>query len=275
MTFLRSSRSRSGLFMAIAIAVSAIAGSPVFAQSARPAASSSADQIGATITEASRRFGIPESWIRSVMHVESRGRSRAVSHAGAMGLMQVMPATYAGLRIRHRLGRDPFDIRDNILAGTAYLREMYDRYGSPGFLAAYNAGPGRWEQYVRRGRPLPRETRNYLARLAHITGFGAGPVLADLAISERASPLTAALFVSTESLPQDGPSAQSSQFDRPSGDTLYAPADVTDTLFVRTSNAALGTVSSPSNDSGTDQNTRAQRSSHPLFASPRAPQSPQ
>lgn len=275
MTFLRSFRSRPGLFMAIAITVSATAGSPVFAQSARPAASPSADQIGATITEASRRFGIPESWIRAVIHVESRGRSRAVSHAGAMGLMQVMPATYAGLHIRHRLGRNPFDIRNNILAGTAYLREMYDRYGSPGFLAAYNAGPGRWEQYVRRGRPLPRETRNYLARLTHITGSGAGAVLADTALAERVSPLTAALFVPTESLSEDGPSAQSSQSDQPSGDTRRVPAEVTDTLFVRTSNTALGTVSSPSNGFGTDQTMRAQRSTHSLFASPRAPQSPQ
>ena len=70
-----------------------------------------------------------------------------------MGLMQIMPDTWTELRTRHRLGRDPYDPRDNILAGAAYLREMHDRYGSPGFLAAYNAGPGRYEDYLA-GRPL-------------------------------------------------------------------------------------------------------------------------
>ncbi len=275
MTILRSFRPCSGLFMAIAIAVSPVAVSPEIAQATRPAASPVADRIAATIAEASRRFGIPESWIRSVMRVESAGRTRAVSHAGAMGLMQVMPATYAELRIRHRLGRDPFDIRNNILAGTAYLREMYDRYGSPGFLAAYNAGPGRWDQYVRRGRPLPRETRNYLARLAHVTGSGAGPFLADAAGSERASPLTAALFVSSDGPSEDGSFAQSLQSERPSRDTQRASDDVTDALFVRSSNTALGTVPSEENGSDTAPTTRAQRPSHPLFASPRALQSPQ
>jgi len=101
------------------------------------------------IAEASRRFGVPVAWIRAVMRAESAGEARAVSSAGAMGLMQIMPATWADLRARHGLGRDPYDPRDNILAGTAYLRELHDRYGSPGFLAAYNAGPGR----VRRQRP--------------------------------------------------------------------------------------------------------------------------
>ncbi len=105
------------------------------------------------------------------MRVESAGNVRAVSSAGAMGLMQIMPATWAELRIRHRLGADPFDPRDNILAGAAYLREMHDRYGSPGFLAAYNAGPGRYEEYLA-GRPLPAETRAYVAMLAPIVGGG-------------------------------------------------------------------------------------------------------
>lgn len=275
MTILCPFRPRPGLFIAIAIAVSPVAASPAIAQSAGPAASPVADRIAATIAEASRRFGIPESWIRSVMRVESAGRTRAVSHAGAMGLMQVMPATYAGLRRRHGLGRDPFDIRNNILAGTAYLREMYDRYGSPGFLAAYNAGPGRWEQYVRRGRPLPRETRNYLARLAHITGSGAGPMLADAAVSEGVSPQTAALFVSSRDSLEGGSFAQSLLSERPSSDTQRASDEVADTLFVRPSNAALRPVSSSSNDVETYHTTRAQRPSHPLFAPPRAVQSPQ
>ena len=99
------------------------------------------------VAEASQRFGIPELWIWTVMRVESRGNSRAVSPAGAVGLMQIMPGTWAGLRARHRLGSDPFDPRDNIMAGTSYLREMYDSYGADGFLAAYNAGPGRYADY--------------------------------------------------------------------------------------------------------------------------------
>src|SRR3546814_5679674 len=78
----------------------------------------------------------------------------------------LMPGTWARQRARFSLGSDPFDPRDNIIAGTSYLREMYDRYGADGFLAAYNAGPGRYEEYARRGRPLPAETVNYVARIA-------------------------------------------------------------------------------------------------------------
>lgn len=143
----------------------------VLAQSAPSAEQPSRDPHAAFVTEASQRFGIPEHWIRSVRRVESADDIRAVSSAGAMGLMQIMPDTWAELRIRHRLGSDPFDPRDNILAGTAYLREMYDRYGSPGFLAAYNAGPGSYEEYLG-GRPLPAETRAYVATLAPMIGIG-------------------------------------------------------------------------------------------------------
>ena len=82
-----------------------------------------------------------------------------------MGLMQVMPETYDELRARYNLGDDPFDPHDNILAGTAYLREMYDIYGSPGFLAAYNAGPRRLDDYLSNNRPLPDETRRYVAMI--------------------------------------------------------------------------------------------------------------
>ncbi|KAH2807571.1 hypothetical protein KXV85_006256, partial [Aspergillus fumigatus] len=113
------------------------------------------------VTEASRRFSIPEHWIRTVMKTESANDPLAVSPRGALGLMQVMPATWAELSVRYELGIDPFDPRDNILAGTAYLREMLDRFGSEGFLAAYNAGPGRYEQLVAAARPLPDETLTY------------------------------------------------------------------------------------------------------------------
>ncbi len=132
------------------------------------------------IDEAARRFRIPAAWIRAVMRIESAGDVRAISSAGAMGLMQIMPDTWAELRVRHRLGRDPYDPRDNILAGAAYLREMYDRYGSPGFLAAYNAGPGRYEEYLA-GRPLPAETRAYVAAL--LPSFGGGDLASAVTVA--------------------------------------------------------------------------------------------
>lgn len=154
----------------------------------RPAA----DPYAAHIAEASQRFRIPERWIRAVMQVESAGRVRAVSSAGAMGLMQIMPETWAELRSRHRLGRDPFDPRDNILSGTAYLREMYDRFGLPGFLAAYNAGPGRYEDHLATGRALPRETRNYMATLLTMIGLASSNATATTAAASpdwREAPL--------------------------------------------------------------------------------------
>ena len=134
--------------------------------------------IAAYVREASQRFGIPEDWIHAVIRIESAGRTRAVSTAGAMGLMQLMPGTWARQRARFALGNDPFDPRDNILAGTAYLREMYDRYGAIGFLAAYNAGPGRYEEWRDRGRPLPLETRRYVASIAAILQTGSGIIAA-------------------------------------------------------------------------------------------------
>ncbi|WP_448470869.1 lytic transglycosylase domain-containing protein [Martelella sp. AMO21009] len=124
------------------------------------------DPYNAYVAEASQRFGLPERLLRAVMTAESDGIVRAVSSKGAMGLMQIMPDTWIELSARYRLRNDPFDPRDNILAGTAYLRELLDQYGSPGFLAAYNAGPGRYDEYLVDGRPLPAETRNYVAVLA-------------------------------------------------------------------------------------------------------------
>ena len=104
------------------------------------------------------------------MRVESGGRTEMngrpiTSGAGAMGLMQVMPATYDELRRRYSLGGDPYDPHNSILAGTAYIRELYDLYGSPGFLAAYNGGPGRLDDYLTRNRALPEETRRYVAKI--------------------------------------------------------------------------------------------------------------
>jgi len=122
--------------------------------------------FAAFVTEASKRFGVPEHWIRAVMHVESSAKQKARSSKGARGLMQIMPKTWTELRARYGFGADPYDPRDNILAGAAYIRELYDRYGAPGFLAAYNAGPGRYERHLATGRPLPDETQAYVATLA-------------------------------------------------------------------------------------------------------------
>jgi Transglycosylase SLT domain len=124
------------------------------------------------IAEASQRFRIPSAWIRAVMRAESAAMQRAVSPKGAMGLMQIMPNTWNELRVRYRLGKDPYNPRDNILAGTAYLRELHDHYGSPGFLAAYNAGPKRYEDYLSRKRSLPSETRAYVAALLPFVSDG-------------------------------------------------------------------------------------------------------
>ncbi|MGV4877884.1 transglycosylase SLT domain-containing protein [Acetobacter indonesiensis] len=128
------------------------------------------DPWGPYIQEAAKRFDVPDAWIRAVMQQESGGRlfhngQFVTSAPGAMGLMQLMPPTYDQMRYAYNLGDDPFDPHDNILAGTAYLRQMYDIYGSPGFLAAYNAGPGRLEDFLTRNRTLPRETRNYVAAI--------------------------------------------------------------------------------------------------------------
>jgi hypothetical protein len=121
--------------------------------------------FAAFVTEASKRFAVPVQWIRAVMRVESGNNRQAVSPKGAMGLMQIMPDTWAELRGRYNLGADPFDAHDSIVAGAAYLREMHDRYGTVGFLAAYNAGPARYEDHLATGRPLPEETIAYLAVL--------------------------------------------------------------------------------------------------------------
>lgn len=101
------------------------------------------------------------------MRAESGGRNRIAgrpvrSVKGAIGLMQLMPGTWAEVRASLGLGADPDDPRDNILAGTFYLRAMYDRFGYPGCFAAYNAGPGRYRAWLAGTRSLPGETVAYL-----------------------------------------------------------------------------------------------------------------
>ena len=126
------------------------------------------------IDGAARRFAIPNDWIARVMAAESGGAATLGglpirSRAGAMGLMQLMPNTWADLRITYGLGPNPDDPADNITAGTAYLRQLYDRFGYPGLFAAYNAGPARYADYLAGRTGLPIETRVYLAK---VTGSG-------------------------------------------------------------------------------------------------------
>ena len=176
------------------------------------------DPWGPYISEAAQRNHVPEKWVRAVMQQESGGHATRngapiTSSAGAIGLMQVMPDTYADLRTRYPLGRDPADPHDNIMAGTAYIREMYDRYGAPGFLAAYNAGPRRLDAYLYGNQSLPNETINYLAAIA--------PRIADTA------PMTGPLAVFAENPGAPPPDAGSSRFaSASSGLQPYVPDPV-------------------------------------------------
>ena len=146
------------------------------------------DPWGPYIREAANRFTVPEQWVRAVMHQESGGHEYQNGHltrsgSGAMGLMQLMPATWSELAAEFGLGNDPYEPHDNIMAGTGYIRQLYNKFGSPGFLAAYNAGPGRLEQYLETGGSLPDETVNYVASIS--------PNLGDAvpAVTTTASPI--------------------------------------------------------------------------------------
>lgn len=155
-----------GALRAIALSV----GFAAALTTAMPAAANPVDRWRPHIEEASQRFGVPAQWIERAMMAESGGRTElngrpVVSRAGAMGLMQLMPGTWSEMRQRLRLGADPHAPRDNILAGTFYLRLMYDRFGYPGLFGAYNAGPARYAAFLAGRLPLPVETRDYLRKV--------------------------------------------------------------------------------------------------------------
>ena len=177
-------RSLLALFVVCAVAGCAQTGGGRMAGYNRPTSydppGPPSDPWGPYIRDASRRFDVPERWIREVMRQESGGRATATSRVGAQGLMQVMPGTYAELQRRYGFGNDPYHPYDNIMSGAAYIREMYDLYGSPAFLAAYNAGPRRLEDYLWNGGSLPTETRNYVARI--------GPRIEGASPTRRAPP---------------------------------------------------------------------------------------
>lgn len=198
----RLRRSQRALVCALAALAFGIGGI-VSDASAAPSAAAAPHPYAAHVAEASQRFAIPDVWIWRVMHVESRGKRGAVSSAGAMGLMQIMPGTWAMLTARHRLGRDPFDTRANILAGAAYLRQMWDRYGDVRLmLAAYNAGPARADAYAAGRRGLPAETVAYVAAIApHLGATGAAPP-APAPRTELPSWRSAGIFIAREALSQ-------------------------------------------------------------------------
>jgi len=193
----------------------------------------------AMIGEASQRFAVPPQWITRVMIAESaglthRGGAPIRSRKGAIGLMQLMPGTWREIRAKLDLGDDPDQPRDNILAGTYYLRTLYDRFGYPGLFAAYNAGPARYERYLA-GTPLPAETRAYLARTTSPDRSGIGRVRGVAAsISGRAAPVTGgSLFALTQGLAtgaddvpvRDGPRAGAERFDDLAGAGRVVSAD--------------------------------------------------
>lgn len=138
---------------------------------AAPANADNVDRWRPYTAEAAARCNVPVAWIERVIRAESAGMTMLdgrpiTSSAGAMGLMQLMPATWAEMRTALALGTNPHDPRDNILAGSCYLRWMYDRFGYPGLFAAYNAGPGRYAAYLAGRATLPSETRGYISTIA-------------------------------------------------------------------------------------------------------------
>lgn len=208
-----------GASLALLIAVSGLNSAPAMGQTT----GARIEALEPFITEAARRFPVSETWIRAVIAAESGGRTELdgqpiTSPAGAVGPMQVMPETYAQLRLRYGLGPDPADPEQNILAGTAYLGELYRRFGRAGMFAAYNAGPDRYQQFLDTGRPLPAETQAYLTAL----GLAA------------ASPSRAPSFESGESLffpLNHGAASLPREETEPTGGAMFAPLTAPESRF--------------------------------------------
>ena len=118
--------------------------------------------LDAVISKASQKYGVDAGLIRAVIKAESNFNPQAVSHAGARGLMQLMPATARSLGVT-----DSFDPEQNVMGGTRFLKDMLQRYDGDvdAALAAYNWGPGNVDK---RPDHLPRETRDYLARVKQL-----------------------------------------------------------------------------------------------------------
>lgn len=215
--------SRCAILLLVVVLANGIASGGAVAQSASIEHPAIVDTYAADIAEAARRFAIPEQWIRAVMAVESVNDPAALSPKGAIGLMQVMPATWDELRARHGLGNDPWRPRDNILAGAAYLREMHDRYGTiAAMLAAYNAGPRRYDDHLATGRALPAETVDYVAKILAVID-GTAPITRTARSSSSPSWSCAPLFAGRLNIQSEDDPATANL---PSGSTSDAPAIV-------------------------------------------------
>jgi soluble lytic murein transglycosylase-like protein len=150
----------------------------------------------AEIDAAAARCGVPREWITRVMQAESGGRTTLDgepirSPKGAVGLMQLMPATWDELRRDLGLGDDPDQPADNIVAGACYLRRMYDRFGYPGLFGAYNAGPARYAAWLAGQGNLPAETVVYLRRVtgdASVAAEGSAAPAETLFLVRREAP---------------------------------------------------------------------------------------
>lgn len=155
-------------FASIMTAIASVVAAPTACNAITPSAVVLPPPCRSFIADAAKRFDVPKERLSAIMRLESGGSMHAISRAGAMGCMQIMPATWDQLRTENALGNDPFDPHDNVIAGAAYLRELIGRYGWPGALAAYNAGPNRYHEFLVNGRALPPETRKYVARIATV-----------------------------------------------------------------------------------------------------------
>lgn len=118
------------------------------------------DVVERAVRDAVREYNLPRALLYAVIHAESGGETTAASHAGALGLMQLMPATARAMGVE-----DPLDPRQNVLGGARYLHRLLERYEGRLrlALAAYNAGPGRIEEHG--GVPPFPETRRFLDRV--------------------------------------------------------------------------------------------------------------
>ena len=217
------------------------------AMTPQPSTVTSDDSFANYVNDAAQHFNIPAGWIRAVMHVESDDDTGALSSKGAIGLMQVMTGTYQDMRLRYGLGADPYDPHDNITAGTAYLREMLDCYGMSGFLAAYNAGPEKYDEHLATGQPLPAETRAYVSILMpmiegeHTGGSTATVSLAIDPLAWTRAPLFVNGTVSTNpntpesstSVDRRSPGAQPNRILISSGSDFSALAPQPAGLFIR------------------------------------------